>query len=223
MAWYQKYPVGVAALKEKGVRTPANLKGLKIGTPVLSGASYIGLRALLEEAGLQETDVTLDVIGFNQVEALTSGRVDAAVIYVPNEPVQLQALGFDVDVVRVADYSLLVSNGLITNEKTLKEHPDLVRAMVEATLQGIRETAANPDESFEISKKYVENLSKADPVVQKQILATSIGLWTPAPGGRPGFSDPAAWENMLGILLKMGLVKGPLDLKNAYNNDFLPK
>jgi NitT/TauT family transport system substrate-binding protein len=116
-----------------------------------------------------------------------------------------------------------VSNGLITNEKTLKEHPDLVRAMVEATLQGIRETAANPDESFEISKKYVENLSKADPVVQKQILATSIGLWTPAPGGRPGFSDPAAWENMLGILLKMGLVKGPLDLKNAYNNDFLPK
>jgi NitT/TauT family transport system substrate-binding protein len=223
MAWYKDYPVGVAALREKGLKGPANFKGMKIGTPILGGASYIGLRTLMEQAGLKETDLTLDVTGFNQIEALTSGRVDAAVIYVANEPVQLQAQGFDVDVVRVADYLQLVSNGLITNETTLKENPELVRRMVEATLKGILDTAKSPDESFEISKKYVENLDKTDAVVQKKVLATSIDLWTPVPGGRPGFSDPKAWENMQEILLKMGLLKEPLDLKQAFSNDYLPQ
>ena len=48
LAWYQQYPVGIAAMKSSGISKPEDLKGKRIGVPVLSGASYIGLRALLE-------------------------------------------------------------------------------------------------------------------------------------------------------------------------------
>ena len=219
MAWYKQYPVGVVSLAKENITKLSDLKGKKIGIPGLYGASYIGLRAMLDAGGLTQSDVTLDSIGFNQVPALVAGQEQAAVVYVTNEPIQLKAKGYDVNLLRVADYMQLVSNGLITNEQTLKENPGLVKRMVAATLQGIIYTSAHPDEAFQISKKYVENLSKTDPAVQQQVLATTINLWQLA---QPGYSDPQAWQNMQDVLIKMNLLKKSLDLSQAYSNAYLP-
>ncbi len=220
LTWYQKYPVGVAALKEKNIHQPSDLRGKRIGLPGLFGASYIGLIALLQAGGLKESDVTLDSIGFTQVETLIAGREDAVVVYVANEPNQLNAKGYPVDVLLTADYLPLVSNGIITNEKTIRENPDLVRRMVRATWRGIADAAANPDAAFEISKKYVENLAQADQAVQKQVLSSSIELWGVEKKGK---SDPQSWKNMHDILLEMNLLKQPLDVSQAYTNEFLPE
>src|SRR5687768_2881574 len=62
-AWYQQYPVSVVAKSELGILIPQDLKGRKIGLPGLFGANYVGLRALLHEAELEESDVTLDAVG----------------------------------------------------------------------------------------------------------------------------------------------------------------
>ncbi|HEX9013803.1 MAG TPA: ABC transporter substrate-binding protein [Anaerolineaceae bacterium] len=219
MSWYQNYPVGVTFKTAQNIQKPADLKGKRIGTPVLSGASYIGLRALLAAGGLTEKDITLDTIGFNQVEALAADREEAVVTYFTNEPIQLKAQGVDVNTLRVADYTQLVSNGLLTNEATIQAHPDLVRRMAKAILQGIADTVANPDQAYQISTKYVEGLASANTAVQKQVLATTITLWKT---DKPGYSDPAAWENMQKVMLDMGLLGKPLDLSQAYSNSYLP-
>ena len=129
-------------------------------------------------------------------------------------------MGYPVDVIRVADYLQLVSNGLMTNEQTARDNPELVRAMLRATLKGIQYTIDNPAEAYEISKKYVENLAQADEKIQKQVLATSIELWKTS---TPGFSEPKAWDNMQSVLLEMGLITQKLDLTAAFNNSFLPE
>jgi NitT/TauT family transport system substrate-binding protein len=219
MAWYQAYPVGIASPVDQNIKTPADLKGKKIGLPGLYGASYIGLRALLEAGGLTEADVTLDSIGYTQVEALATGRDQAVVIYIANEPVQLKSKGYDISLLKVSDYMQLVSNGLITNETTLRENPDLVRRMVQATLQGITTTLENPAEAYEISKKYVENLATQDPTVQQEVLAVSIDQWQ---ADVPGLSKAEAWQNMQDMLLKMGLLSTAQDLTKAYTNEFIP-
>ena len=218
MAWYRDYPVAVVSKKEQGITTPADLKGKRIGLPGLYGANYIGLRALLDSVSLTEADVTLDSIGFNQVEALAADQDQAVVGYIANEPIQLTTQGYDVDVIPVADYVQLASNGVITNEKTMSENPALVRAFVRATLRGITDTIVNPDEAYEISKNYIETLASSDETLQKKILAASIALWQSDP---PGQTDPQAWENMQSVLMNMGSYAEPLDLSQAFSNDFI--
>lgn len=218
LGWWQDYPVAVAAKSEQNIRTPADLAGKRIGLPGLFGASYIGLRALLDSAGLQESQVTLDSIGFNQVEALLADQEQAVVVYANNEPIQLKAQGVEVDVIRVADYVSLASNGLITNETTIAERPELVQRMVQAVLRGIADTLNNPEEAFEICKKYVEGLDQANQDVQFEVLQASIAYWQ---AERLGYSNPKAWENMQKTLLGMGLLSQPLDLSKAYTNDFI--
>ena len=218
-AWYQQYPVSVVAKSELGVLIPQDLKGKKIGLPGLFGANYVGLRALLSEAKMSESDVTLDAIGFNQVELLAAGEQDVVVGYTANEPIQLRARGIPVTEIRVADYVQLASNGILASEKIISENPDLVRAFVGAFLKGLADTIANPDEAFQLSEAYIPNFAELDAEVQKQVLATSIEQWK---AERLGYSNPQAWENMQNVLLEAGLIGEAMDLNKAFTNEFVP-
>src|SRR5215211_2532011 len=218
-AWYQEYPVSVVAKSGLEILIPQDRKGKKIGLPGLFGANYVGLRALLFEAEMSESDVTLDSIGFNQVELLAAGEQDIVVGYAANEPIQLRARGIPVTEIRVADYVQLASNGILASEKIISENPDLVRGFVAAFLKGLADTIANPDEAFELSEAHIPNFAELDADVQRQVLATSIEQWQ---AEHLGYSDPQAWENMQNILLEMGLITEEMDLSKAFTNEFVP-
>jgi NitT/TauT family transport system substrate-binding protein len=218
-AWYQQYPISVIAKSDTGVKTIQDLKGKTIGLPGLFGANYIGLRALLFSAGLKESDVKLEEIGFNQVELVAAGKQNIVVGYTANEPIQLKAQGFDVTELRVADSVQLAANGILASEKVIVENPKLVSAFVGAFLKGLKYTIENPDDAYALSATYIPNFADLDQTVQKEILATSIDMWKTE---RLGYSDPQAWENMQHILLEMGLVTEKMDLSKAFTNQFVP-
>src|SRR5512146_1020708 len=188
-AWYEQYPVAVVSKVDQGIKTAADLKGKKIGLPGLFGANYIGLDALLFSAGLTEKDVTLDSIGFNQVAALAADKDQAVSVYTTNEPIQLQAQGYKLNEIRVADAVELASNGIITNEATIQKDPELVRRMTSAFLKGLADTIADPAAAYDVSLKYVPDLGKANKSTQMEILNRSIGLWKT---DHLGWSDPQA-------------------------------
>jgi NitT/TauT family transport system substrate-binding protein len=218
-AWYQQFPISVVSKSELGIASPQDLKGKKIGLPGLFGANYIGLRALLFSAGLSESDVELEEVGFNQVELFVTGKQDIVVGYAANEPIQLKAQGFDVTELRVADYVQLASNGILASEKVIAEDPELVRAFVGAFLKGLKYTIENPDEAYALSATYIPNFADLDEAVQKKVLATSIEMWK---ADHLGYSDSQAWENMQGVLLEMGLITEKMDLSKTFTNEFVP-
>ena len=218
--WYKDYPVGVVSLKERDIRSLSDLKGTIIGIPGLYGASYIGLLALLKQANIKESDVTLISKGYNQIEVLVSRNVDAAVVYMPNEAVQLEAMGYQLNSFAVADYISLVSNGLITNETTIQENPALVKGMVTAFDKGIRDTLAHPLDAYDICKKYVDNLTAENQDLQQEVLNVSLRYYSRNP---VGIASDEAWQNTHNILVDMGLNDADLDVSKAYDYQFVAK
>lgn len=218
--WYNDYPVGVIALAKSGITTPEDLKGKKIGLPGLYGANYIGMEALAGQTGLKNDDYELVSIGFNQVESLVSNTVEAVVGYLANEPVQLRERGYQVNVIAVRDYIHLVGNCLVTNQTTIENDPALVRSVVNAFVKSVHYAAENPDETWTISQSYVENLNEETAPIQRKVLDESIKLWQLEPQSKADQS--ASWENMMQVLLDIGLMKNAIELNEAYSNEFLP-
>jgi NitT/TauT family transport system substrate-binding protein len=217
MDWFQKFPVALIANANAGIKTPADLKGKRIGTPELAGANFVGLRALLAKAGVAPSDVTVSAIGFNQASALQAGQVDAAVVYANNEPIRLTAQGVALSVINVSDYVSLAANGILTNEDTVAKNPDLIRAFLRAFTHGLSDSIADPGAAYTISKKYVSDIT--DDAVEQKVLAATIDMWK-AP--HLGLSDPAAWETMQQTLLDSKLLSAPQDLSKTYTNEFVP-
>jgi len=218
MKWYQRFPVAVMALDESGIRTPQDLAGHSVGIPGLFGASYVAWEALVYATGLDDSSIKLESIGFTQAEALSQGQVDAAVVYIANEPVQLTQAGKEVNVIEVSDYIDLVANGLITNETLIQENPDLVRRMVRGSLRGLEYTLAYPDEAFEIARQFVPEITDEAAPTQRAVLEASIALWQ---SDRLGLSDPQAWADSVAFMQATGLIEAPVEVETLYTNQFV--
>jgi NitT/TauT family transport system substrate-binding protein len=217
-SWYRRFPVAVSSLGP--LNRPQDLIGQDVGIPGLYGASYIGWQALLEAASIDPADVNLVSIGFTQVESLVAEQVDAAVVYAMNTPVQLRQQGYEVHTLYVADHADLVSNGIITNEETIAERPELVRGMVRAFLRGLRDTLDDPDAAFAICRQYVPEIDDESAPLQRAVLKESLAFWQAEVLGR---SDPAAWAASEAFMRQIGLIDVGIDSSTLFSNDFLPE
>lgn len=224
MAQFQKYPVGAMTIAGNGItlRSPADLKGKTIGVSAPNGSTYIGLLALLQAGKLTEQDVKIISIGFTEVEALQQKRVDAAMTFLTNEPVQVRAMGFQVETLAVADYVHLVSTGLATSDDAIKQRPDLVQRFVTATLRGLRDIQDDPDAAFAASLKRLPEIvgDKEQQRIQRDVLTATLAFEQPPVGHPLGWSDPAAWQTTQQVLAATKLIPQTVDPATFFTNRF---
>lgn len=215
LEWFQKFPIAIVSKASANITTPQDLIGRSVGLPFFFGASYVGYVGLLSANGIAQDQVNATEIGFTQVESLLADQVEAVVGYANNEPVQLQTRGEAINVLYVSDYVNLVANGIITNETTIAENPDLVQRFVDATLRGLADTLADPAAAYAISKKYVDGLDDS----RLNVLEASLPLWQTS---QLGFVDAPAWGNTQQALLDAKLLDAPLaDLEAGFTNQFI--
>ncbi len=179
---YGKFPSIVFTKASSGIKTPADLKGKRIGIPGRYGSSWIMLQAMLSSAGLTPDDVEIvEYPDFGQGAAVAAGAVDAATGFTNNEPVQLELSGTPATVLRVDDIVPLPGNGLITGNATLEGKHDVLAAFVEATLRAMHDIAADPQAGLDATYKAVPELA-TKPDVQKAVLDATIDVWTASNG-----------------------------------------
>jgi NitT/TauT family transport system substrate-binding protein len=214
----QKFPVVYFSKARYPLESVDDLEGKIVGFPGRFGASYYGLLALLYASDLDESNLELHEIGFNQVEMILEDKVQVAHGYAMNEPVQLRSMGEEISVLRVADVYPLVSDGIITNEPFLLNHSETVRAFVQATLRGLQDTLANPDEAFELSLEHIPEADMANVELQRQVLEATLEYWK---SDRLGYSDPAVWQATYTFLRDSQLLTKDQPLEESFTNEFV--
>ncbi len=197
--WYQRNPIAVAVPQtadSTALGAPGELAGMTVGVPGRFGATYLSLTALLTFSGLDESDINLQEIGFNAPEVVCVGGVEAAAVYINNEPLQIRNRALaddcgdttDVQVIPVADYVDLVSNGIVTSEVKVSEQPEQVEAFNTAFDRALRETIANPLAAYTLSVPLIEGLPYENAEVFQQGAEETAAFLA----GNPSADDIAA-------------------------------
>ncbi|HEX9133421.1 MAG TPA: ABC transporter substrate-binding protein [Ktedonobacteraceae bacterium] len=212
---YQRYPVSLIVPADSTICTLADIKGHTIGEPGPFGATHVGLLALLYHAHLSLSDVHVQAIGFTQVAALLTHKVDAVVGYSNNEPLQLRKQGLQVRTFDVSDYQPLISNGIITTENTLQNQPDVVRGFVQATIRGLKDVIANPAEAVQLTQKYVQGMDTGNAM---SVLQATIPIWQGNDQIPLGYNDSATWQSMEQFMVAQKIIPPGQDLTQAYTN-----
>jgi NitT/TauT family transport system substrate-binding protein len=199
--YYQKYPVTIVA-KASAV-APADLKGRLIGTPEMSGTSWIGLQLFLRKFGL-ENAVQVEKIGYTQESTLRNGRAAAVVCFLNNEPVAMRAEGIAIRQWNVKDWSDMVGASFISSRAIIASRGGLIERFVRATRKARDFTMTHRDEANAIALKNVGNVKKEDEPLFRLRLDATCELFS-SPQGY-GALDPARYTRSIAELVSLGLI-----------------
>ena len=147
---YQKNPFCLMSLEDGNpIRTVADIKGKKIG--VQSGANQTIIDGFLKANGISKSDVTLVTTGFD-IAPLISGKYDAHVSYITNEPILAASEGKKPVVLGFADNGLpFVAETFTVMQETIDTKRDLLKAFLKAEIQGWTDAVKDPKKAADLA------------------------------------------------------------------------
>lgn len=206
--YLQTTPASVQFFSTKAIKSPADLKGLRIAATAGDAPSRT-FPAFLKKNGLSPSDVHLqntDPAG--KMAAVISGKVDALIGYANDQgPTMHSKSGKPISYLRFADFGLnYYSNGLLVGERFLKSHRDLVKRMSAATSEAWTAAQADPAGAVAAMRGASQQLPPVD-VLTEQFATTLSLLHTPASRGKaPGVDTEADWRQTIGLFAQTGLI-----------------
>ncbi len=108
---------------------------------------------------------------------------------------------------------------LITSRDLIEDDPDLVRDFLKATTRGYEHAIGNPQEAAELLLEAAPELDEALVKASADYHATRYR----APGRVWGHQEQAVWERFEAFLREAGLIDAPVDVNEAFTNEFLPE
>lgn len=217
---YQSNPNEVEALQKTGIKSIADLKGKKIGVP--AGSSQVTMLPLFWKANKIDTSEVnlLNMPPASMVPSLLQGQVDAILGSVDDYGIQLNAQGAEIDRFMFADHGVpTVSTSIFARDSFIKEHPDVLRKFIAASLKGWVFALDNPE-------KAVADLKAAFPDVDTKLAAAQLAAIPPlfCSGGTKfiGKATDEHWAQTQKLLAEVKLLPEGKDPKMYYTNEFLP-
>ncbi|MYU21773.1 ABC transporter substrate-binding protein [Streptomyces sp. SID8352] len=206
--------LAIISNKDRGITTPADLRGKTIGITLGSSESGI-LPAFLKKNGISPDDVKIENLAVSQkAQFLASGKVDA-ISFVNYSAVSIAPLD-QLNMITFTDHGLnLLGTGLITTTEFTKKNPDAIKAFNRATMKAFNEMVADPAPAIDALLKRSKVLKRDAAMTQWKLYIE--GESTPYTGSQ----DMDQWTTMLTSLKDAGVIKAPKPAEQYFTNDFV--
>ena len=206
------------ALADSGIESPADWEGRTVG---FKGTPPPDVFAILEAVGLDESQVDLVNVGFDP-RVLTEGVVDVYPVYKSNEPNLIRSWGYELNMWDVADYGVpTLGLAYVSTEALVQEEPEMLRSFMTAVLRGIEYAGEHPDEAVQIVLQYTGEDADAEHM-RFMMDSEFVDYESPVTEQNgSGWQTVEQWQALADMLLEYEALSGPVNVREAFTNEFL--
>ncbi|BBI33583.1 ABC transporter substrate-binding protein [Cohnella abietis] len=215
-ALLQDSPAALFFHKGENIKSFEDLNGRKV-TALLFAAYWQYIKSAYKLDKVQELNYT------GQFANFIADKKSVVQGYITSDVASFKAQGVDVDYLEVTSSGYRPYMSVIfTTEKYAKEHPDIVKAYVEATVKGwnyYKDNAPeiNPTIVANNTSQTVEGLNAEAELMKKYVYEGDAAQHS------VGYMSAERWNDTASKLYKVGVLKKEADVSKVFTSEFLPK
>lgn len=204
-----RHPLNALMVKaDSPIQTPKDLENRTLGYPSIPTNEAI-LQTMVKSDGGDPGNVTLQDIGWDIMQALSTDQVDAVLGgYINHEKLLLEKHGFPVRVIDPVDYGVpdYYELILVTSESTWEAKREPIVAFWRAAQQAQEEVAADPEAALQVLFKQQNEAFPLDEEIERQSLEILLPLMDA--GEKPfGHQEARVWEEVVEWLKREGVIE----------------
>lgn len=209
----------IATNADENINSIKDLKGKTLTVMSYSDTTYYALLASLRKAGLEKTDVNVQAAGPAGVWQLFAAKKSSAMAGVPDWVTDSQEAGLNVKLIPRDQVFESMAQSIIASDDAIHNHPDVVRGVVQATLQGMRDIIADPHAAAATFAKAIPSYAGKEAQLEKTFKLYVQHVY--AQQAVLGRIDPQRLEKVRQFYVSEGIVAKEPKLEDLYTNQFI--
>lgn len=209
----------IATNADEHIRSVSQLKGKTLTVMSYSDTTYYALLASLRKAGLGKNDVDIQAAGPSGVWQLFSANKSQAMAAVPDWVVNAEEAGLKLELIPREQIFESMAQAILASDDAIAQHPEVVRGVVQATLQGMRDIIQDPKAAAATFARAVPAYAGKEASLEKTLRLYVQHVYA----GQPvlGRIDPARLDTVRKFYVSEGIVTKEPALDELYSNQFI--
>lgn len=209
----------IATNAKDNINSIRDLKGKTMTVMSYSDTTYYALLASLRKAGLGKNDVNIQAAGPSGVWQLFSANKAQAMAGVPDWVVTAEEAGVQIKLIPQDQIFESMAQAILASDDAIKNQPQVVRGVVQGTLQGMRDIIQDPRAAAVTFAKAVPAYAGKEDLLEKifklyveHVYANQAVL---------GHIDPEHLDKVRQFYVSEGIVTQATPLEELFTNQFV--
>jgi len=217
----QHNTAGYASPVDKNIAEPQDFEGAIFGGNGSPLEEAI-MKTIMEEENADLDQVDFITLGDADFFAAVQRDVDFSLVFQGWTGIEAELRDVDLNMIYLADFSEQLdfyTPILATSEEMIESDPDTVTAFMEAAAEGYEYAIEHPEEAADI-------LIEQEPDLDPDLVKKSQAWLSPRyqdDAEQWGIQEESRWQSFADFMVEHQIIEEPLDVEDAFTNQFLPK